>query len=331
MPGASAPILDITPVALGGPGHVPITGATLFAKFLQIIDKATTSVLGRYLAAQNITTFSAILSLADDYIVNNPAANPADTPHFTDGHLLVQFRAFNCAQMNCNGNHRLHWRNVTPDMFTIFTENFYSPTTTYVSPASVFSSIVTTNAAVGATTLTRTAGMTATSMFQRNIKMNKDDYPKLTKETGWHKFSTDVTTVASVHGIQNVLNPAYAPVPTDADEVALFHLQKRFFYNVLRSNVETDVGKQIVSDHHDVLDGQQAWEALRVRYQDSHAAKLIAHEKLLKIQQTYYTSSWNGTTEGFVTGNLRGFVLGSQCTTKIVRECALAGQRISIK
>jgi hypothetical protein len=121
--------------------------------------------------------------------------------------------------------------------------------------------------------------------------MNKDDYPKLTKETGWRKFSTDVTTVASVHGIENVLNPAYAPVPTDPDEVALFHLQKRFFYNVLRSNVETDVGKQIVSDHHDVLDGQQAWEALRIRYQDSHAAKLITHEKLLKIQQTnnYYT------------------------------------------
>ena len=52
-------------------------------------------------------------------------------------------------------------------------------------------------------------------MFQRNIKMNKDDYPKLVKETGWHKFSTDVTTVASVHGIENVLNPTYAPVPTD--------------------------------------------------------------------------------------------------------------------
>ncbi len=70
-------------------------------------------------------------------------------------------------------------------------------------------------------------------MFQRNIKMNKDDYPKLVKETGWHKFSTDVTTVASVHGIENVLNPTYAPVPTDPDEVALFHLQKQFFYNVL--------------------------------------------------------------------------------------------------
>jgi hypothetical protein len=187
-------------------------------------------------------------------------------------------------------------------MFTIFVESYYSPTTNYVSPAAVFSTITTVNAAVGATTLTRTAGMTATSMFQRNIKMNKDDYPKLVKETGWHKFSTDVTTVASVHGIENVLNPTYAPVPTDPDEVALFHLQKRFFYNVLRSNVETDVGKQIVSDYHDFLDGQQAWEALRVRYQDSHAAKLIAHEKLLKIQQTYYTSSWNGTTEGFVTG-----------------------------
>ncbi len=97
--------------------------------------------------------------------------------------------------------------------------------------------------------MTRMAGMSATSMFQHNIKMNKDDhYPKLVKETGWHKFSTDVTTVALVvHGIENVLNPTCAPVATDPDEVALFHLQKqkqRFFYNVLlllRSNVETDV------------------------------------------------------------------------------------------
>jgi hypothetical protein len=100
----------------------------------------------------------------------------------------------------------------------------------------------------------------------------------LVKETGWHKFSTDVTTVALVHGIENVLNPTYAPIPTDPDEVApLFHLQKRFSYNnVLCSNVETDVGKQIVSDYHDVLNGQQAWEALRgVRYQDFHAAMRI--------------------------------------------------------
>ncbi len=52
--------------------------------------------------------------------------------------------------------------------------------------------------------------MSATSMFQQNIKMNKDDYPKLVMETD--KFSTDVTTVASVvHGIENVLNSAYAP------------------------------------------------------------------------------------------------------------------------
>jgi hypothetical protein len=32
------------------------------------------------------------------------------------------------------------------------------------------------------------------------------------------------------------------------------------------------------------------------------ASLLIAHEKLLKIQQTFYTTSWNHTTEGFVTG-----------------------------
>jgi hypothetical protein len=165
--------------------------------------------------------------MPDNFIANkNPTADPADTPYFTDGHLLVQFRVFNSVQMNCNdGNHRIHWNNVTPEMFTIFVESYYSPTTNYVSPAAVLSTITTINAAVGATTLMRTAGMTATSMFERNIKMNKDDYPKLVKETGWHKYSTDVTTVALVHGIENVLDPTYyAPVPTDPDEVALFHL-----------------------------------------------------------------------------------------------------------
>jgi hypothetical protein len=124
IPGAAAPILDITPVAQGGAGRTPITRATLFSKFQEIIGRNNTSVLGRYLTAQNITTFSAILSLADDYIVNNPAANPADTPHFTDGHLLVQFRAFNCVQMNCNGNHRVHWRDMTPTMFTTFVDYY---------------------------------------------------------------------------------------------------------------------------------------------------------------------------------------------------------------
>jgi hypothetical protein len=225
LDGAAAPILDTTQ------GHVAITGTALFAKFQEIIDRDDTSVLGRYLAGYNINTFSDILSMPDNFIIaNNPTANPADTPYFTDAQLLIQFCSFNCVQMNCNGNHRIHWDDVTPEMFTIFVESYYSPTTTnYVSPAAVVSSTITTvNAAVGATTLTRTARMSATSMFQRrNIKMNKDDYPKLVKETGSHKFSTDVTTVASVYGIGNVLNPTYAPVvPTDPDEVTLFHLQK---------------------------------------------------------------------------------------------------------
>jgi hypothetical protein len=59
---------------------------------------------------------------------------------------------------------------------------------------------------------------------------------------GWDKFSTDVITVALVHGIENVLNPTYAPVATGPDTVALFHhLRKQFFYNVLllHSNVKT--------------------------------------------------------------------------------------------
>jgi hypothetical protein len=149
LDGAAAPILD------AAQGHVAISGATLFAKFQDIIGRDDASVLGRYLAGYNIlNTFSGILSMPDNFIANNPAVNPADTPYFTDAQLLVQFRAFYCVQMNCNGNHRIHWDNVTPEMFTIFVESFYSPTTNYVSPAAVFSTITTLNAAVGATTLT---------------------------------------------------------------------------------------------------------------------------------------------------------------------------------
>ncbi len=39
LDGAAAPILDITPVASGGLGHVAITGHTRFNKFLQIINR----------------------------------------------------------------------------------------------------------------------------------------------------------------------------------------------------------------------------------------------------------------------------------------------------
>jgi hypothetical protein len=53
-------------------------------------------VLGQYLARHNITTFSTILSLPDDFIINSRAANPVNTPHFTEGQLLAQFRAFKC-------------------------------------------------------------------------------------------------------------------------------------------------------------------------------------------------------------------------------------------
>ncbi len=81
----------------------------------------------------------------------------------------------------------------------------------------------------------------------------------------------------------------------------MFRAQKRFFYNVLRSNVVVDIGSQIVSAHQGTLDGQRAWEALRVRFQDSPAAALLAREKLRTIQSTCYTASWPGTAEGFLT------------------------------
>ncbi len=123
---AAAPILDTTPTASGGLGHVPITtGRTLFTRFQYIMDRENdTSLLGRYFAGYNIHTFSAILSMPDDFIANNPSADPADTPCFADAQLLVQFRAFNCVQLNCNRNHRVHsWRNVTPEMSTVFVES----------------------------------------------------------------------------------------------------------------------------------------------------------------------------------------------------------------
>ena len=135
---------------------------------------------------------------------------------------------------------------------------------------------------------------TASNNFQRGIKINISDYSKLKDDKQWHKWTEQISSIASLHQTGNVLNSDYSP--STQEEIELFGSHNRFMYTVFSECVQTSKGKICIRAHSKTMDGQATYKELNKAYNDSVSVSLVAaslRADLItnKLDNTYKKSS----------------------------------------
>ena len=134
--------------------------------------------------------------------------------------------------------------------------------------------------------------------FERNLKIAVTDYPVLKDDRYWDEFNRQLLSTARLHGTNNVLDPAFKPVGSDAK--ALFDKHKAFLYQVFVTNLKTDTGKLLVRQHQSSYDAQAIYSGLLKHATTSVKADTTASILLTSLTTSKLDSSWRGDHYTFI-------------------------------
>ncbi len=140
---------------------------------------------------------------------------------------------------------------------------------------------------------------TPLEIWQRGARRDADKFPILSDDrynADWHR-SFEIQ--ATAQDLSNVLNPNYKP---PSSEEALFKKQNEFIFSVFDRVIKTDHCRSIVKDYADKKDAQKAYAEIleyhtQSRGADIESSQLMAYLTTAKLGPT---SSWKGTTKGFI-------------------------------
>ncbi len=89
-------------------------------------------------------------------------------------------------------------------------------------------------------------------------------------------------------------------IPMTPDDIALFHLQQDYLYQVFQKILATDKGKELVAKYTKQCDAQQIYRNLLAHSQISAAADVELEALDNFLQNSRLDGTWKGTTAGYV-------------------------------
>ncbi len=89
-------------------------------------------------------------------------------------------------------------------------------------------------------------------------------------------------------------------IPMTPDDIALFHLQQDYLYQVFQKILATDKGKELVAKYTKQRDAQQIYRNLLAHSQISAAADVELEALDDFLQNSRLDGTWKGTTAGYV-------------------------------
>jgi hypothetical protein len=122
-------------------------------------------------------------------------------------HAITRFKAFICCNRNLNGNKDIDLNLTTNAHYVHFSRHTFDPSATYIPATAIIGNVSSASTASDAAYVPQGPGGVATpsSQFQRSIKLNEDDFPTLSKDSGWYSFKSDTCTVAAIQDVSDVL------------------------------------------------------------------------------------------------------------------------------
>ena len=128
------------------------------------------------------------------------------------------------------------------------------------------------------------------------VKKNVRDYPDFKDEKHYDNWLENVTALALVHGVDDVLDPDYNP--TSMQDVENFMAAQKFMWAVVISTVKTTMGKSIIRKNK--KDAQKVFMELDKHYRQSLQASYNCDDAMEQLEGLDI-KKWTGTYVGFLT------------------------------
>ena len=133
--------------------------------------------------------------------------------------------------------------------------------------------------------------------FQRNVKINVADYPKLKDESQWRTFNRTLRTTAASHDTLDVLTPNFVPLVGLEED---FERKQRFMYNVFTNIILTSKGKVCVRAEYDSMNAQKVYASLLAAYNDQLSTQLNATKLRSELTIMKLDDKWRKGFETFL-------------------------------
>ena len=135
--------------------------------------------------------------------------------------------------------------------------------------------------------------------FKKGIKREITAYPSLKDERYFDGFKRRLFIIAKTHECSEVLDPNYTP-GSEPEEEELFEAKQTFMFSVFNTNLQTDMGKTIVSRHLASTDAQAVWKELSEHMRTSSKGASEKRRLTQYVTNTVLDDNFKGTTEQFV-------------------------------
>ncbi|MGL4933427.1 MAG: hypothetical protein ACRC4P_08975, partial [Aeromonas sp.] len=172
----------------------------------------------------------------------------------------------------------------------------FLPRETTTTNSTATTAVAATNTAPNSEAEITSTHRTKKENFTYGIKKDPESYPVFKEGRFWDAWNRELNSKASLHDVSNVLDAHY--VPTTADDIDLFEVQKKFMYAVFLSKVQASDAMTIVKRE---KDAQKCYQQLVHRFEKSAEASLDAQALLEKIQSIRLDKSWRSTPSKFLT------------------------------
>ena len=140
--------------------------------------------------------------------------------------------------------------------------------------------------------------LTPAEAFQKSIKKDKDQYPRLTKEEDWEQWYREFTILARSHQLEEILDFQYRP--TTPEERDTFKVKQNFAFSVLQRSIQHDFGKDLIRQHTDDGDAQKCLRELLEYQVHSTKAKFKADKMMTYLTTAKFDDTWSLGAQKFI-------------------------------
>ena len=140
----------------------------------------------------------------------------------------------------------------------------------------------------------------ATSSKLPQVKIDIRSYPEFNgKLKEWRVFKKQFISVASMHGIANIMNNDYK-IPTDQDELMIFNQKNTFLQSILEHSLAKGTALSRVVKHSKKCNGIGSWVELVQWFEGQGSYETIAKEALTVLMTHKLTPNSHGGADKFM-------------------------------
>ena len=159
-------------------------------------------------------------------------------------------------------------------------------------------------AAVTAATAARPTSTPADELI-KGLKRSVDDYKPFKEARNWNQWHRHLIATGRQHGITNVFDDTYAPVPTDARQVDLWDEIQKFAFSVFTATLIESSSADIVRRYSNLRttsfgNAQNLYKDLKEHFTEGVHGKARIESLEKDIDELCLDNKWNKTVVSFV-------------------------------